>query len=691
MEPESSSPNGLRPFLELLGLSGLAIAQPLLAVFGDAPDYFVFKGSSARDIVLFALVLAFVPAIALWELTQVIGWGHPRRRQVAHEAAVGLLVALVVLQVVVGAGLALVLGVALAAPAGAALAGAHHRWTGIGQWAAWLTIVPLFCVGLFLFSSPVSGLVRGGDVDAAELGAFGSGDPPPVVMMIFDEWPLASVVRHDGTIDADLYPNIAALTGDSTWYRDTTTVANLTNFAVPALLTGNIPENGDTADAHTHPENLFTLLGGTYDLDVTERITRLCPTSLCAAGGAAATERGAVGRVQDLLGEAVDVYVDRLLPGEQSGPVTDVFVEPDAAVDQAREGAGSQRLEDLLDPQPETVHRFLRGMRRNEDPTVHFLHLLDPHTPYLHLPDGHRYGADPNLRLISPQEDGQPGGDRRADVESPARLDRQRLQLEVTHIDRLIGDVLDRLRETGLYDDALVVVTSDHGIAFEPGGPVRGLGIEPIDEGAQPELLWVPLFVKAPGQADGEVSDLPAETIDVLPTIADRLGIDLPWTVDGEALTPARAGDRERTFVHVQGSSFATFHLDDPSPVGADLDQVLALGVDSVLPGSGPERWWRFGPEPDRVGQPAPAARLDAQIDGLGPFLDVDLSDPVVPAVVAGRVDGDVPRVAIAVNGTIAAVVDTYDDGNGPGRFAALVDPDLLVDGLNGITIHRVG
>jgi hypothetical protein len=43
------------------------------------------------------------------------------------------------------------------------------------------------------------------------------------------------------------------------------------------------------------------------------------------------------------------------------------------------------------------------------------------------------------------------------------------------------------------------------------------------------------------------------------------------------------------------------------------------------------------------------------------------------------------------VNGTIAAVVDTYDDGNGPGRFAAVVDPALLVDGFNGLTIHRSG
>ena len=306
-----------------------------------------------RDIVAFALVVVLAPPLVLWALIQVVGWGHERRRRVAQGVAVGLLVGLLVLQVAVGTGAALAPGVTLAVTAGAGAALAHGRWPGVRLWAAWLAPAPL----VFLADVPLqlagerpgAGPARS---TPAELGAFGSGDPPPVVMIVFDEWPLASIVRGDGTIDADLYPNVAALAGDSTWYRDTTTVANLTNFAVPALLTGNLPEDGDTADTTTHPENLFTLLGGTYDLDVTERITRLCPTSLCTAGGGGAGQ-GPVAGVTDLLGEATDVFVDRLTPGDRAGPETDVFVEPDAAVDRARAGAEDQRLEDLLDPRPD--------------------------------------------------------------------------------------------------------------------------------------------------------------------------------------------------------------------------------------------------------------------------------------------------------------------------------------------------
>ncbi len=676
-----------RGFLELLGLSGMVIAQPVLSVFGTAPDYFVFEGARRADIIVFAVVVGLAPAAVLWALVQLVAWGNPRRGLVAQRAAVGLLIGLLALQVATGYDAALPLGLLLALGLGAAAAWAHRRWSGVRLWAALLAPAPVLFLTLFLVSSPVSGLVRDGGVDPVELGAFGSGAPPPVVMIVFDEWPLASVMRRDGTIDALLYPNVAALADDATWYRDTTTVANLTNFAVPSLLTGNRPVEGETADASTHPENLFTLLGGTYRLDVTERITRLCPPSLCT-GSRGVQQPGGGGTVTDLLTEAWGVFIDRLTPAERDRPVTDVFVEPDAAVDQARDDRQGQVLDDLFDPRPATLDRFLRGIRRDEEPTLHFLHLLEPHTPYRHLPDGHRYGADPGLRQISAREDGEPDADRRSDAVPPALWDRQRLQLEVTHVDRLIGDVLERLRDQDLYDEALVVVTSDHGLAFRPGGPVRGLGIEPVDAAAQPELLWVPLFVKAPGQVRGTVRDEPAETIDVLPTIAERLAIDLPWAVDGLALDGTTPADRVRRFVHVQGSSFATFHLDPPVAPDADLDDVLARGVDSVLPGRGPDRWWTVGPEPGRVGHPAFGPELPVAIDGFGAFLDVDRADPVIPAVVSGRVGDGTERVVVAVNGTIAAVVDTFTDADGPGRFAAMVSPEWLVDGVNEVTIH---
>jgi choline-sulfatase len=123
-------------------------------------------------------------------------------------------------------------------------------------------------------------------------------------------------------------------------------------------------------------------------------------------------------------------------------------------------------------------------------PFFAFLHLFEPHAPY------------------QPSYDG-----------------------EIVKADRIVGDFLDALRARKLYDDALIVLLSDHG---------EGLG----DHGEQEhgvllyrEALQVPLIVKLPRNARaGERVDDPAQLADVLPTIASVTGIAAPPHVRGRSL-----------------------------------------------------------------------------------------------------------------------------------------------------------
>jgi hypothetical protein len=95
-----------------------------------------------------------------------------------------------------------------------------------------------------------------------------------------------------------------------------------------------------------------------------------------------------------------------------------------------------------------------------------------------------------------------------------------------------------------VYDDAVVAVTADHGVAFVTGQHNRA-----TSEASQPEVMWTPLLVKAPGQHAGAVSDANLETMDIVPTIAALAGIDIPWRVDGVAAgSPAlvQRGDAKR-------------------------------------------------------------------------------------------------------------------------------------------------
>jgi hypothetical protein len=101
--------------------------------------------------------------------------------------------------------------------------------------------------------------------------------------------------------------------------------------------------------------------------------------------------------------------------------------------------------------------------------------------------------------------------------------------LQAAHADQLTGDLIERLRATGLYDRATLLVTSDHGMAFAPGQPGRA----DVVEATVPPVLWVPLSIKQPGQRTAETNDVNWEHVDLVPTLADLLGVKLPWPVDG--------------------------------------------------------------------------------------------------------------------------------------------------------------
>ncbi len=110
----------------------------------------------------------------------------------------------------------------------------------------------------------------------------------------------------------------------------------------------------------------------------------------------------------------------------------------------------------------------------------------------------------------------------------------------VLFADAMIGDIVDTLRETGLLEKTIVVVTSDHG--------------EELGEHGLWEHDWmfntnqlVPLLFRAPGKRGaGTRVATPVELIDVVPTIFELLEMDGPPDVDGESLVPWFDGARPK-------------------------------------------------------------------------------------------------------------------------------------------------
>ncbi len=96
---------------------------------------------------------------------------------------------------------------------------------------------------------------------------------------------------------------------------------------------------------------------------------------------------------------------------------------------------------------------------------------------------------------------------------------------EIAYTDYCIGLVIDKLKELGLYDSTLIIITGDHGeMLGEHGEPDHGYFIY---EGA----IKVPLIFKLPWQAEGRKVDDVADITDIVPTICAMVGADVPSEV----------------------------------------------------------------------------------------------------------------------------------------------------------------
>jgi len=320
-----------------------------------------------------------------------------------------------------------------------------------------------------------------------------------VVMVVFDELPVMSLMDRSGRVDPVRYPNFARFSRDATWYRDATTVGDLTPVAVPPLLTGNTARHGELPIEAEHPDSLFRLLGGRYRLRVLEWTTHLCAASACPTQVGRSFEQ----RMRSLLGDLSPIPVVPKAIRQRIGRL----LRPDVADIRERIRAqaptGSFRWDVPL-PQDERVAAFLRTFDRSEEPTLHYLHLVLPHSPWTLLPDGRRY-TDLRERWMDSF-----GTRWEKDPRATAvAYQRHLLQLEFT--DRLLGSILRRIERIGAYDRSLVVLAADHGVSFSAGQKPRV-----VTAGNVHEIAPVPLMIKSPMQKRGRIDDAFVQTIDVL-------------------------------------------------------------------------------------------------------------------------------------------------------------------------------
>jgi Sulfatase len=331
-------------------------------------------------------------------------------------------------------------------------------------------------------------------------------------------------------------------------------------------------------------------------------------------------------------------------------------------------------------------------VRRNPArPPLHFVHPQLPHVPWEYLPSGQRY---PGQEIPGLAEQHILSVNLWGDNPVFARQGLQRYLLQLRFADRQLGQLLDRLHATGLYERALIVVTADHGVSFEPGQPRRYARSENIAG-----IAGVPLFIKAPRQRRSRVEDAHVQTTDLVPTIADYLGARVPWETDGRSLRdPSRIEPRPvKVTAWPQGDTTLPFG-DYKARLERVVDRTIAL-FGSRDRGSG---LFASGTDGDLVGLTPdwlpviPGAEVVVELETPEQFASVKPNGPLIPAFVSGRLTGrasERERLAIAVNGRIQAVTQSYRDpfeDDEEVRFSAMIPVGALRAGSNRVEVYRV-
>ncbi|MCW2571609.1 MAG: betC [Frankiales bacterium] len=201
-------------------------------------------------------------------------------------------------------------------------------------------------------------------------------------------------------------------------------------------------------------------------------------------------------------------------------------------------------------PGPKTMAAAAAWLDRNVGRHERFFMLVDefdPHEPFDTPPSYKAMYDDPwtGPELIWP-----PYAVERLDAAQAAHL-RAQYSAKVTMIDHWFGKLLDSFDRNNVWDDTVVIVTTDHGLYLgdndywgKPSAPVRQT------------LALIPAFVHVPGNAPRQVDAL-TSTVDVHATVLDVFGLEPDARAVGRSMLPLITGGTSSIRDYAFGGYFA--------------------------------------------------------------------------------------------------------------------------------------
>ena len=709
-----------RAALYLWTLYTLSLAHPLYAVLqqADHAPFFIAHQVRSIDVWLFVALLSFALPMVLCLTLWVIQLVSARLVTFLYLLLMFLLFLLVWLPVPESwfdTSANLTIGLSLLA---AAICTALYVYTA---WArSFLAIMSLAIIVsplLFLSSASIRSFTATPEARDFTISPR-SENRPNIVMIVFDELPLISLLDENHDIDLVRYPNFYRLAQTATWFRNTATVHYSTMYAITSLLVGDEFENylervhpdgnlpKGPVDRKKAPYSLFSLLEPEYQIYATELNTKLAPP--VSDDSEYVTPLNT--RLRDLLLDSAVVYSHIVTPKQMRGTLPPIEGQWQGFEDPApKNSLGSDWPYEDSFKRTSAVQKFIESIRPRNLPSFYYLHTLLPHFPFVY---NERSQLHENKLTFLNMQFREATGANIWPSEHAADLAYQAHLLQLGFTDVLLGRVLDRLESQNIFDDTIIIVTSDHGTNYywdEKDIPSNRL--EHIQASG---TVFVPLIIKQPGQSSKEVIATPTSILDIVPTLADLLGMPVPWPVVGvSALGPVQQ-NRKRVAKLPQPLEVAQ----DLEPGGEALERKLALFGDGDF-----STVYRYGPRTELIGKSleAFASRPSKGVIHLrppGPNFLVNPSASHKSLYVNGQIlvapdelGGPDIVLVVAVNGVIRAttISDRIDISSlraqnsnsnsqavttnfSPGElyFLTLLPSNAFSEGRNEITIHAV-
>lgn len=333
--------------------------------------------------------------------------------------------------------------------------------------------------------------------------------PPVIVLVVFDELSSRVLMSKGGSIDTAAFPHFAQLSRESVWFPRASTNHCLTDQAMPSLITGRMTPSDSTP-------TLFELISSQYH-------SRLVLTGIVVENWLRGRQQG----IEWSRGKADILSRNPLAAGQYLFLQLRVFFSPNPMASRVMYDDLAYHL--TLPAEKEAFFRALES----QTPACVLWHVSLPHSPFQFSVTGARRKPFffPSRFQCSPAQ---------------FRLILGAYREQLRYTDSMLGEIVAELKRRGLYDSALIGVTSDHGLRMWTGSAGESLDY----------LAGVPLMIRAPGVAPAIV-DSDFQQIDLVPTLLgmlhyayhppdfdgiDRMGTAVPRGVAGRKISCTPTG-----------------------------------------------------------------------------------------------------------------------------------------------------